>query len=132
MKQFILLLGIFCVAGAFAQSNLEYAKADGTIRYPQPTFTVLQQEMAKIPAWQNFKDNHPRWNANFNAQHRLPHRAWGPGIAVSGVGAEAKAQNAISNVLADFGVRGDQLSEAVLSDGKNHTRVFYKQVIDGL
>ena len=115
-----------------AQSTILYSDQHGTIRFQDDSKEINFERQQQLRSWQNFKDNHDRWSAIFNQSHGLPHRAYGPGIAVPGNSAVAKSTNFISNELEVFGVRQDQLSAAITSTVKNQERVFYTQLIDGL
>lgn len=133
MRNF-LLLGVFCGLSSllFAQSTPDFSFDDKEIRFKESQVQVNQQALRALPNWQNFVANHPRWQVQFDEHHRLPHRAFGPGIVISGASVLDQADAFIQNELNIFGIRSEQLSSPRVVEGKKHTRVFYSQEFDGM
>lgn len=61
-----------------------------------------QQELLRMPAWQQFKDQHGTWYVEFNESNRKPHKAFGRPIPTSGNTPLERAQNFIQNELQGF------------------------------
>ncbi len=91
-----------------------------------------QEQLQADQAWQAFTTAHPGWHVEFNETSGTPHRAFGPGIPVSGTSPEQKAQAFISSELERFGVTPGDLVVHPPIKADLHTYLHYTQEMEGL
>ena len=85
MKRNILsLILILFFSSAFAtkhnhtdENEIRYYKAN-------PLDVTVQQQLREGSAWQSFLEEHPNWFVIFNENNKMPHRAFGEPIALTG------------------------------------------------
>ena len=85
MKRNILsLILILFFSSAFAtkhnhtdENEIRYYKAN-------PLDATLQQQLREGSAWQSFLEEHPNWFVIFNENNKMPHRAFGEPITLTG------------------------------------------------
>lgn len=133
MRKRLIIAALCCLSGGmWAQTTPDGSFDNAEIRFKEAPVKINQQVLRALPNWKQFQNNHPHWRVQFDEHHRLPHRAFGPGIPLEGADLISTANNFILTDLNAFGLRAEQLSEASLVEGKKHHRVFYKQIVDGL
>ena len=52
-------------------------------RAPDKASAVIHQQLQSAPAWRQWQQDFPGWQARWNTQSRTVHRAWGPGLRVA-------------------------------------------------
>ena len=97
-------------------------------RLPDLSF---QQVLRNEAPWQNFLQQNGDWWVQFNEENRLPQRAMGKPIAVSGANKQAVAMNFITQHLTDFNIPVGELVAMPESHSRSHTWVRYKQEHNG-
>lgn len=70
---------------------------------------AAQQRLSNQAFWQDFQSAHPTWQAWFNEQTKLPHKAYGKPIDVQGNTLKAKANQAFEGGLNTFPIKPEQL-----------------------
>ncbi len=77
--------------------------------------STVQKKLRETESWKQFSSQHPHWNVVFDETTGKPHRAYGPGIQVSGSTALERAKNFISSNLSGYAIN---LNELVVAGGK--------------
>ncbi len=102
------------------------------IRYVSPGTDLLRPDIQKriqqAYPWQRFVQRFPGWQALFDERNGLPHRAYGPGLAIDDWLSPAdKARKFIAQELNAFGVQSEQLRLRNVKTSKYHYVDFYQQ-----
>ena len=63
-----------------------------------------QRLLREQSSWNEWATPHPKWRCIMSTATKLPHRAFGPAIAVEGSNVVERAQNFVDNELSTFGV----------------------------
>ena len=121
MKPHFVLLGLLPLA-LFAQSDALY-QFDVAIDPLEVRMLPLtddpepdsQRALRAESGWNDWADNHPRWQAIMSEATGLPHRAFGPAVEVPGATVADKAAAFAANELASFGV--EAVGDFVLRSG---------------
>lgn len=139
MKQF----GLFCLSlilgmQSFAQEHQHAGDVNKNITPYHDAIDAQQgingAGLEKQAAWQQFKQHHPGWGADFSRFTRLPHRAFGEPITFAPGGNDpvAKAKAFLQQELSGFNL---PLQELVMTrnvnDGK-YIHVDFKQIHNGV
>lgn len=108
-------------------SQLSIAQNSKTFVSEQQPNQVVQQELRQGAAWAAFTAQYGDWWVEFNEATRLPHRAVGAPIPVSGTGLEEKAAGFLSSQLKSATAPEPQLHLNAINSGRNGTYVHYQQ-----
>jgi len=82
--------------------------------------------------WSQWEISHAGWMTTMSSKTGFPHRAWGPGVVISGADIDSKHNEFVVNQLTLFGIDKSQLSDAVVvANSESHSRVFQTQTISG-
>lgn len=131
-----ILPACFCILlsiGALAQSSLHQSDQRLEIRIPAPNGynQLTQQQLRDQPYWKGFVETHDTWYVHFNEVTALPHRAYGKPVAVAGNSSEEKAQNFITQHLADFSLPSAQLVQQPVVHSSKFDFIHYHQFHEG-
>ena len=83
-KNLALILSLVITISSFAtkhnhtdENEIRYYKAN-------PLDVTVQQQLREGIAWQSFLEEHPNWFVIFNENNKMPHRAFGEPITLTG------------------------------------------------
>ena len=133
----LLLLSIIVVS-ASAQDDTVYdisTVIDPAEVRMEPLNDVPSEEQQRLlreqSSWYEWAESHPKWRCIMSAASELPHRAFGPAIAVAGSTLEDRAQAFVESDLAAFGVAydGDWQTETKMGQ---HEWAFARQSHEGV
>ena len=133
----ILGLMLFCIV-ASVMSQSEYNPVHNMdpleIRL-EPLYDAPQEQQQRLlrrySAWPTWSQNNPKWRCIMGSATALPHRAFGPAIAVSGNSIVEKAQNFATQQLDAFGIEG--ATDWVMSNATGkHDWAFATQKVEGI
>lgn len=91
---------------------------------------ALQAEMKRADVWKNFVRNNGQWEARFNEENGMPHRAFGFPIRTTGNIPAERAMNFLRT--SGFNIPFDQLSKPIVNLHGKHDLVDYTQVYKGI
>ena len=137
MKNFLLVGFISLGIISHVLASGEIGNDEYEVRLVSSSSVVNEDSQAmlrKSSEWASWEADNDGWMAIMDEMTGLPHRAWGPGIDIDGVGLEIKHSTFVEQGLSMFGVRAEQLADARYSDKmgeSNHQRVFQSQIVDG-
>ena len=137
MKNFLWIGFVFLGIISHVFASGETGNDEYEVRLVSSSSVVNEDSQAmlrKSSEWASWEADNEGWMAIMDDMTGLPHRAWGPGIDIGGVGLETKHSTFVEQGLSIFGVRAEQLADARYSDKmgeSNHQRVFQSQIVDG-